>query len=105
MNPPSTDAMPSWYVPLSLRAFAAELPDQDIRACLEYVDKLRRERDRLLTQLTALRATREAPGTVLLDRVEAVLDYLGEQLLTVETSEAGRLITGVTGRLSGRVPE
>lgn len=66
--PPSGDAMPSWWAPLMLRAHDVTLPDQDLADCLAYLAKLRRERDRLLADLTAgRRRLSPAQAAALLD--------------------------------------
>lgn len=97
-----TEPMPSWWVPLQMRAYA-ELPDTDLKNALDYIDKLRRERERLLAQLSDSRAARTAPGPVLLDRVEAVLGYLSARLGDDISTETAALISEVTGRISGRI--
>lgn len=98
-----TEPMPAWWTSLHMRAADATLPDQDLVDCLAYIDKLRRERDRLFTQLCNERSARTAPAAVLLDRVEAVLAYLSARLGDDISTETAALISEVTGRISGRV--
>lgn len=95
-----TEPMPAWWTSLQLRAADVTLPDTDLVNCLAYIDRLRRERDRLITQLTAERSVRTAPGPVLLDRVEAILTYLNNR---IEDGAHYVPISEVTGRISGRV--
>lgn len=97
------EPLPAWWVNLQLRAFDPTLPDTDLVECLKYIDSLRRQRDRLIAQLSDSRAARTAPGPVLLDRVEAVLGYLSARLGDDISTETAALISEVTGRISGRI--
>ena len=100
-QPVPREALPHWYAVLSLRANADVVPDQDLKDCLAYVDKLRRENHRLLGDLTQARTRTVAPGAVILDRFEAVLNYVSAALADAPL-EAVPYLQGVAARLNGR---
>lgn len=97
MERPSPEALPGWYTALTQRAHA-ELPDQDLKDCLAYVDSLRRQRDRLLSQLAKARVENRPAGMTILDRFDAALTYLEEQnragVDAVPVNEVARRLNG-----------
>lgn len=91
------DPMPGWYTALAQRADAA-VPDQDLKDCLAYVDSLRRQRDRLLTDLARARVESRPVGLTILDRFDAALTYLEEMQRAgvdlVPVNEVARRLNG-----------
>ena len=98
--PSQQEALPPWYAVLSLRANADVVPDQDLKECLDYVDSLRRQRERLLADLATARINKPA-SLPILDRFEAVLGYVSAALADAPL-EAVPYLQGVAARLNGR---